>query len=179
MKQRVLFICTFCALCLFLRTSSSAQEAFLTTAKSMGGPGFDRASSLVVGSLGSIYTTGSFEGTADFDPGGGIYNLTSEGGADIFISKLDPTGNFYWAKNIGSTNQDRGVSIAVDAFENLYITGYFTGTVDFDPGSGIYNLVSKGSNDIFVAKFTSMGELVWAKRFKLHRLLTFPILALR
>ena len=56
----------------------------------------------VIDNLGNVYTTGSFQGTVDFDPGTGTYELTSVGETDIFISKLDANGNFLWAKPIST-----------------------------------------------------------------------------
>ena len=112
----------------------------------------------------NVYITGSFGGTVDFDPGAGVYNLTSIGGSDIFITKLDAIGNFVWAKSIGGLINDEGLSIVVDAVGNVFTTGYFDGTVDFDPGVGIYNLTSVGGpNDIFVCKLNVSGVFVWAK----------------
>ena len=70
-------------------------------AKGIGGSGLDSGLSLAIDSEGNVYTTGSFQGTADFDPGAGTFNLTSAGETDIFISKLDSQGNFEWAKNFG------------------------------------------------------------------------------
>ncbi|SVC88097.1 uncharacterized protein METZ01_LOCUS340951, partial [marine metagenome] len=66
-----------------------------------------------------------------------------------------------WAINGG--NAIRPTSIGVDASGNVYVTGYFNGTRDFDPGAGTTNLTSNGSYDIFFAKYNSSGELVWAK----------------
>jgi hypothetical protein len=119
-----------------------------------------------VDSRGNIYTTGSFSGTVDFDPSlTGVSNLSSAGTlVDIFVSKLDSNGNFVWAKSIGSTGYDRGQGIAIDADSNIYITGTFSETVDFDPSlSGVSNLVSAGNDDIFVSKLDSNGNFVWAK----------------
>ena len=65
---------------------------------------------------------------------------------------LSQSSNFLWAKQIGGTNTDIGYSIAVDANGNIYTTGYFIGTVDFDPSPGIYNLTSVGGSDIFISK---------------------------
>jgi len=135
----------------------------LLWAKSMGGTRDDFSDSIAVDSSGNIYTTGSFEGTADFDPGAGTFNLTGAGGGDIFVSKLDSSGNFVWAKRMGGTDYENGYSIAVDSSGNIYTTGSFEGTADFDSGAGISNLTSAGLPDIFVSKLDSSGNFVWAK----------------
>ncbi|MBW6483696.1 MAG: T9SS type A sorting domain-containing protein [Vicingaceae bacterium] len=132
-------------------------------AKNMGGVSNAYGYSIAVDVAGNIYTTGVFEGIADFDPGAGTVNLTSAGSRDIFVSKLDASGNFLWAKNMGGTDFDEGNSIAVDTAGNVYTTGYFYGTADFDPGAGIFNLTSTGGADIFTAKLDASGNFVWAK----------------
>src|SRR5829696_3643735 len=67
--------------------------------------------------------------------------------------------NLIWAKSMGSSNNDYGQTISVDGFGNVYTTGYFTGTADFDPGPAIYNLTSaSGSSDIFVTKVDPSGN---------------------
>ncbi|MCH2046242.1 MAG: SBBP repeat-containing protein, partial [Saprospiraceae bacterium] len=121
-------------------------------AKSFGGSSSDQGNSIAVDAAGNVYTTGSFEDTVDFDPGAGTTNLSAIGGSDIFIQKLDASGNFLWAKSFGGSSSDWGSSIAVDASENVYTTGSFQDTVDFDPGAGTINLISQGSLDIFVHK---------------------------
>ena len=132
-------------------------------AKSMGGTGYNEGYSIVVDVSGNVYTTGWFDGTADFDPGAGNFNLTSAGSVDIFISKLDVSGNFVWAKAMGGTASDRGQSIALDASDNVYTTGWFQGIADFDPGSGTFNLTSAGIGHIFISKLDASGNFVWAK----------------
>ncbi|MEO5571220.1 MAG: SBBP repeat-containing protein [Bacteroidia bacterium] len=133
-------------------------------AKQLGGTDADWGFSIAVDTSGNVYTTGTFVDTADFDPGTGTYNLTSAGNADVFISKLDAFGNFLWAKRLGGINGDTGYSIAVDATGNVYTTGTFSGTADFDPGIGTYNLTSAGGNDIFVSKLDASGNFLWAKQ---------------
>ncbi|HYV93175.1 MAG TPA: T9SS type A sorting domain-containing protein [Chitinophagales bacterium] len=137
-------------------------------AKSLGGSLNDVGTSIAIDAFGNkdIYTTGSFKGTADFDPSSGIFNLTSVGFSDIFISKLNSSGNLAWARSIGGTVNDHGVSVAVDPSANgdVYIAGSFGSTVDFDPGPGLFNLTSAGYSDIFICKLDSSGNFIWAKR---------------
>jgi len=133
-------------------------------AKRMGGTSYDIAYSIAIDASGNVYTTGHFYGTADFDPGTGVSNLTSAGFEDIFISKLDANGNFVWAKRMGGTSVDEANSIAIDASGNVYTTGFFNGTADFDPGAGVSNLISAGNTDIFISKLDANGNFVWAKR---------------
>lgn len=132
-------------------------------AKQFGGTGADQGNSVAIDGLGNIYTTGYFDGTTDFDPGVGTSNFTSAGLRDIFISKLDASGNFVWAKQIGGTGSDQGRSIILDGSANVYTTGSFAGTVDFDPGAGILDLISAGDRDIFVSKLDVSGNFVVAK----------------
>jgi len=93
---------------------ASASNVVYNWAKGMGGTSYDRGRAIAVDGIGNVYTTGDFSsGTADFDPGAGVYNLTSAGAGDIFISKLDEDGNFAWAKGMGGTDTDWGRAIAV------------------------------------------------------------------
>lgn len=110
----------------------------------------------------NLYITGSFEGTVDFDPGVGSYKLTAIGNKDIYVVKLDPMGNFIWARNVGSAGDDIASSITIDKFGDAYITGNFEGTVDFDPSDAFYLLSSNGSSDIFLQKLDPDGNLAYA-----------------
>jgi uncharacterized protein (DUF2249 family) len=94
---------------------------------------------------GNIYITGSFAGTADFDPGPGTATLTSAGSDDIFVAKLDASGNLIWVKSAGGTVGDWGLAVQVDAGGNVYVAGGFMGTADFDPGPATVTLQSAGT----------------------------------
>ena len=149
--------------CLLVITTLNAQN--FEWAKSFGGTSNDRGSSISTDASGNVYTTGKFVGTVDFDPGAGTAFLTSEGQYDIFVQKMDASGNFHWAKSFGGIDWDSGNSISVDASGNIYTTGSFIGTVDFDPGAGTAFLSSEGQFDIFVQKMDSAGNYLWAKSF--------------
>lgn len=143
----------------------NAVQGDLIWARSMGGAGDEQGNDIIVDSSNNAYTVGTFTGTVDFDPGAGVENKTSTGSSDIFISKLDANGIFSWVKQIGSTGDDYAFSVDLDSTGNIYVVGYFTGTVDFDPGAGVSDLVSNGNNDIFILKLDSNGDFVYAQNF--------------
>lgn len=125
----------------------------------------DYGYSVVSDANGNIYTTGSFYRNVDFDPSKkGRFIMHSNGINDGFIQKLDQNGNFVWAKQIGGTGSDGCQSTTRDAFGNLYTAGYFSGTVDFDPGPGTFNLTTTGAatSSAFIQKLDAAGNFVWA-----------------
>ncbi len=134
-------------------------------ARSFGGLAYDGGGSSTIDPSGNVYTIGYFAGTVDFDPGAGTANLNSVGSRDIFVQKLDTYGNFLWARSFGDSSDDYGVSISVDPSGNVYTTGTFLGTVDFNPGAGIANLTSAGNIDVFVQKLDASGNFLWARSF--------------
>jgi hypothetical protein len=112
---------------------------------------------------GNLYMTGSFGGTVDFDFGAGVTNLTATGTVDGFIAKYNPQGGLIWAKSINGNAVADPWSVAVDQNENVYITGYFSDTYDFDPSAGTANLTATGTSvDIFFAKYDNNGDYQWA-----------------
>jgi hypothetical protein len=128
----------------------------------MGSYMSDQGNSIEIDAAGNIYTTGMFSSPADFDPGPGTYYLTDN---FMFISKLDGSGNFLWAKQLGGYSIASGQSIAIDASCNIYTTGMFTNTPDFDPGTGTCSFTSFGWDDIFISKLDQAGNFIWAGQF--------------
>ncbi len=150
--------------CVLFFLSIKAQS--FEWAKNMGGLNADVGYSITTDLSGNSYITGSFQGTADFDPSSSISNLVSVGANDIFIAKYDVDGNYLWAHNIGSTGSDYGYSISTDMSENIYVSGSFQGTADFNPSPlSAVNLTANGNSDIFIAKYDVNGNFVWAKGF--------------
>ncbi len=121
--------------------------------------------SIAIDAIGNVITTGYFTDTIDCDPGIGISNLISNGSIDIFISKLNDSGNFIWAKQIGGDIYGSGNTISVDALSNIYVSGFFSGTSDFDPGTGVFHLTS--NYDGFITKLNTNGDFIWAKQMGL------------
>jgi len=86
---------------------------------------------VAVDSRGNVLVGGSFTGTLDF--GGGP--LTSAGGEDIFVAKLDAAGNHVFSRRFGDADAtQRAEAIAVDPGDNVLVSGVFEGTVDFGAG---------------------------------------------
>lgn len=132
--------------------------------KVMNGNYASRVRSIGIDGQGNILTTGSFSGVTDFNPGAGVNNLTCAGGDDIFVSKLDSSGNYVWAKRIGNSDYDGGASVKIQPNNSIIITGGFRNTVDFDPGAGTSNLTATGTDDVFILKLYPNGSFGWAKR---------------
>ncbi len=133
-------------------------------AKQMGGASIETGYAITTDASGNVYTIGNFAGTVDFDPGPGSFNLTATSNADVFVSKLDSAGNFIWVKQMEGSDYAFGISIALDAQRNIYITGGFAGGVDFDPSPAIFALSVIGRIDVFIAKLDAIGNFIWAKQ---------------
>ena len=108
-------------------------------------------------SNGNIYTTGQIEATTMFgsiELDAGLY------GVDIFVAKMDASGNWLWAKKAGGAPSDKGCGISTDSYGNCWVTGFFGGTASF----GTTYLTCSGTTDIFVCKLDTNGNWIWAVR---------------
>ncbi len=126
----------------FNLTAGGTQDIFISKfdasgnfiwAKQIGAAGWEESHALSLDEDGNIYAAGFFLGPTDFDPGAATFILNSSPGGDAFISKLDSAGNFVWAKQIGGTLAVTAYALSVDENGNVYTTGFFDGTADFDP----------------------------------------------
>src|SRR5262249_37507095 len=84
-------------------------------------------------------------------------------GVQSLEERLTPDFGFAWAFNLGGPANEFGSKVLVDPSGNVCVAGSFGGTVDFDPGPGEVDLSSGPNAALFVAKYTSAGELVWAE----------------
>jgi Beta-propeller repeat len=123
-------------------------------AVSLGGPGYDLGHGIAVDASGDVYVTGLFNDQAAF----GNTVLASGGSHDVFLAKLSPDGQVLWATRVGGPGRDIGYAIVLDAARNIYITG----SVDPQATFGATTLSSNGHWDIFVAKFSPAGQVLWA-----------------
>jgi Cadherin-like/Bacterial Ig domain/Beta-propeller repeat/FG-GAP-like repeat len=131
-------------------------------AQAIGGNNIDEGKAIAVDSSGNVYTTGFFSGSnIDLNKDGRAErNLGSN---DVFITKQNNNGTFAWATSFGGFSIDESRDIAVDSTGNVYTTGVFQSSIDFN-GDGRAELTSVGAEDIFITKHNSDGTFAWAKR---------------
>ena len=143
----------------------------------IGGTTNDESYSLAVDNLNNICYTGYFTGTADFNPGTSIYNLTSNGNKDIFIAKLNSSGSFIWAYKFGGAYEDNAYNVAFDSYNNIIYSGYYANTyndsLNFSTNAAIpIFLKNYGS---FISKLSPTGNSLWAKAGSYYSL-TYPMI---
>lgn len=155
-KNYLIIICLLCV------SISAFSQSFLWGGR-FGGSGEDVVKKMHVDAAGNSYVTGYFTDTADFDISSAEVNLTAVGMYDAFVQKTNAAGALDWAVSFGGSMFEYGTGITTDTDGNVYITGYFDETVDFDPGAGEFLLTSQGSGDIFIVKLNSDGEFIWAR----------------
>ncbi len=175
---------SFLIIGLFLPFSAMAQQAHW--AKFFAGNQGSKGVGVRADAQGNVYTIGSYSyfvlsqsGPVDFDPGPAVFGVTpNTNGTAGFISKLNAQGNFVWARPF-ALNEIGGVdlqAIVLDAQENLIVAGAIGGTVDFNLGSGVFNVTSGPAvgdsmvANLFVASYSPAGNFLWVK--------TFPCMAL-
>ena len=130
----------------------ASTDAWITSG---GGSGHDWAYGSSVEADGTMYVTGGYDTSATF----GSTTLTSAGGQDVYVAKIDKAGNFLWAASAGGTGGESGASIAVLSDGSAVVAGEFSGGVDF----GTHHLTSAGGTDAFVARIDSDGTWLWAR----------------
>ncbi|MFK7820056.1 MAG: SBBP repeat-containing protein [Planctomycetaceae bacterium] len=120
---------------------------------------------------GNVFVTGWFGGDTDFDPKSGETILSSAGGRDAFVSRLDRSGALMWVRQLGGVDGDEGRAIAIDqSTRDVYVGSSHVGTVDFDP-SPAFDDRSTNSDDRttghenFITRYDLSGTRVWTNQF--------------
>lgn len=164
MKSVILYISVTVNLWLSITSALNAQQT--EWVKQLGS---QTANAVTLDDSSNVYTTGVFIGNADFDPGSAVCILPHHPtGNNTYISKLDSLGNFVWASSIQGADVIAW-GIATDHNKNVYISGLFYSTADFDPDStSVYSMTAtnymNGNPDIFLLKLNRNGKFVWAKK---------------
>jgi hypothetical protein len=125
--------------------------------KSVGGTLYDYPYSITVDLNGDILVAGYFTSpTITFD----TITLSNLGYGEIFLAKYDNNGNILWAKSAGGSNTDVAYAVITDKIGNIFMTGYFHSNIIY---FNDLSLTRSSWHDMFVAKYNSDGNIVWAK----------------
>jgi len=125
-------------------------------AQRLGGTSADAIYTVAIDDQRQVIAGGYFSGTVNFGSG----DVSCAGVYDAFVVKYDAQGGLLWSKQFASPGGDHAAAVAVDANRNVWVTGYFDGTVSF----GGAPLTSAGNADIYIAKYTADGTHLWSKR---------------
>ena len=131
-------------------------------AKNFGGPNDDKGISLDIKGP-DLLITGYFTDTVNFNSSITTAKHTSKGVSDIFITKMDLSGNYIWSKSVGSVSDEEGKSVSIDKSGNVLVTGFFNGSVDFNPGPADYYRAADAARDAYILKLNKDGDFTWVK----------------
>jgi subtilisin-like proprotein convertase family protein len=142
--------------------ASNADNDVAGQAVQLGGLGNVYTVDMKVGPDGSLYVTGSFSQTIDFDPTSGVQNVTANYLSNSFVAKYTPTNELMWVRSFGDEGGGLiyGRGLAVDSAGNAYLAGYFTNT---SVQLGSTTLTTQGSSDAFLTKLDPHGNFAWVK----------------
>ena len=129
---------------------------------SLSGPDAIAGGGLAVDENGNAYVIGLLSGTADFDPGPDAFMLTATESTQAFLWKLNSEGQLVWAQIIGQGVLGAAFDVVIDASDNIFVGGFFSGSGDFDAGANVQILESQGPVDAFVCALDPTGGLQWA-----------------
>ncbi|MGE0568479.1 MAG: hypothetical protein AB7O73_11060, partial [Bacteroidia bacterium] len=154
-----------------LTSNANSQDVFVAKldpsgnflwAVKMGGPLTDTPYGMCIDSNNNILLTGSFKSNAQF----GSQNFTSitnpnsnSPSDDVFTTKISGNGNFLWTRTGQAKYEDRGLNVAVDSQNNIYVCGQFSDTIQFN--NSHQNQIM---NAAFIIKYSSSGNELWFKK---------------
>ncbi len=150
-----------------LRLNPSGNFVSMQTWTTGVSQGIGTINDLVLDPQGNIYLHGIYEtgGTFDADPGPGVTMLPVPLEDDGFLIKLDSEGQFVYAYTVNGTYDQRVEVVRIHPNGNAYVLGAFSGTVDFDPGAGVANLVGAPDNSqdsIYLVQLDGAGNFLSA-----------------
>jgi hypothetical protein len=138
--------------------------------KKIGGPGVDIGApgGITIDNLNNIYIAGNAGVNCDYDPNAGTVTHIMNGTTDWFVAKYDNNGNHILSFTVGGTGQDQAHRLTTDNQQNIYVTGWFRISANFNPNGTALTLTGNctgGGHDGYIAKYNSSGVCQWAKQF--------------
>ena len=141
----------------------NAQDTSLGWVGRVAGSGYEQVWDLHIDDSDNTYTSGNFSGTTKFIDDDETLSASSNGGQDVFMVKYTSDGSIAWFVTFGGSEDDYGYGVTTDSDNNVFITGAFKGSVDFDP-TGTGDVRTAADNfDIFICKYNEDGEYQWTK----------------
>jgi hypothetical protein len=128
-----------------------------------GGDAFEMVRDLVTDNIGHVYLVGEYGGVTDFDPGPEVDEHEHFGHGDVFLSCFNISGDYLWARTWGGDGWECCYALTLDDVGNIYITGSFDSTADFDPGPSGKLVMPFGHRDTYVSKFNADGDFQWVR----------------
>lgn len=144
-------------LILFFLCMSLGAQSQSWWAKFQGGANVDETLGVASDASGNVYMTGYFSTSAEVNG----QMVSVNGLTDMFLSKVNASGNTVWSVSAGGPQSDRGLGVAVDNSGNVFVCGFFSGTANF--GNGVSLSAAGGGQDAFLAKYNSLGQVQWAR----------------
>lgn len=138
--------------------------------KKIGGAGADIGApgGITIDNQNNIYIAGNAGANCDYDPNAGTVTHTMNGTTDWFVAKYDNSGNHILSFTVGGTGQDQAHRLTTDHQQNIYVTGWFRTSANFNPNGIALTLTGNctgGGHDGYIAKYNSNGICLWAKQF--------------
>ncbi len=138
--------------------------------KKIGGAGADIGApgGIAIDYLNNIYIAGNAGTNCDYDPNAGVVTHTMNGTTDWFVAKYDNNGNHLLSFTVGGAGQDQAHRLTIDNQQNIYVTGWFRTSANFNPNGTALTLTGNctgGGHDGYIAKYNSIGICLWAKQF--------------
>lgn len=139
---------------LFISTYSLGQNWL----RGAGGAGNDESLDITKDPQGGMVISGFFSYGVDFN----VAQFSAVGEIDGFVARTSSTGEITWIKQFGGTGSDAAYANDVDSQGNIYVAGYYSGDMTVD---GVQLTSNQSSQDIFIAKLSSVGDLIWIRDF--------------
>jgi hypothetical protein len=141
--------------------SAHTTDGDFIAARTWGGIESDFATTLHVGLFGDLIICGKFTDTVDFDPGVGVTERTADSDLNVYISKFDSDLEFIDVLTWPGTD-DFSFGCLTDSYDDFYFFGCLRGTIDFDPGPGLFEISALSGSDMVICKINNNFEFNWA-----------------